>query len=281
MYSVNSGSLAARRRAKKEEAKDELNSSSSSTDGVTIKFPKIWTGTGNENLVEVEPSSAEFKCIIEYLNTFFSQNQITVDRIHRVQNPALYAMYHTKRASIKQKRGTVTNEIRLFHGCKEGMIQYLLDGFNAGHAAKGSSFGEGIYFATDPRLSNGFACSLTCNLKFNQCHGKCSSNKRIIIARVACGTLESVADNQIKDKNRWKITRMPPHFDAYDSVLDDRRKCEVVVFENSQAYPEYLVEYTCPVPLGDPYARTISLKPFDFAKQNQKIILKNLEPLLG
>jgi len=35
MYSVNSGSLAARRRAKKEEAKDELNSSSSSTDGST------------------------------------------------------------------------------------------------------------------------------------------------------------------------------------------------------------------------------------------------------
>ena len=64
---------------------------------------------------------------------------ITITKIQRVQNPALYRVYMTKKDQMEQKKGS--NERTLFHGAAEGSCTWVnKTGFNRSYCGTNGMF---------------------------------------------------------------------------------------------------------------------------------------------
>lgn len=60
---------------------------------------------------------------------------VTITKIERVQNPALYRVYMVRRDQMEQKKGS--NELLLFHGTAEGSCATINKyGFNRSYCGK-------------------------------------------------------------------------------------------------------------------------------------------------
>lgn len=64
---------------------------------------------------------------------------ITITKIQRIQNPALYRVYMVKKDQMEQKKGS--NERTLFHGTAEGSCASInKTGFNRSYCGKNGKF---------------------------------------------------------------------------------------------------------------------------------------------
>ena len=64
---------------------------------------------------------------------------VTITKIHRVQNPALYRVYMVRKDQMEQKKGS--NEQILFHGTAEGSCATINKyGFNRSYCGKNGKF---------------------------------------------------------------------------------------------------------------------------------------------
>ena len=64
---------------------------------------------------------------------------ITITKIQRVQNPALYRVYMVRKDQMEQKKGS--NEKTLFHGTAEGSCASInKTGFNRSYCGKNGMF---------------------------------------------------------------------------------------------------------------------------------------------
>ncbi|XP_040011244.1 protein mono-ADP-ribosyltransferase PARP14-like isoform X2 [Xiphias gladius] len=180
--------------------------------------------------VPVAPGSKEYNEVEkEFKRTGLTNNVISIERI---QNATLWQSYQLLKKQLEVKNKRTDNEKLLFHGTSATSIDLINNqGFNRSYAgAHGAMIGHGSYFAVDPAYSaQGYA------------KPDGSGHKRMYLARVLVGDCAQGKSGLITppSKNSGNAA------DLYDSVTDNPGKPTMfVVFNDIQAYPEYLITFT-------------------------------------
>uniref|UniRef100_A0A3P9KXA8 Poly [ADP-ribose] polymerase n=1 Tax=Oryzias latipes TaxID=8090 RepID=A0A3P9KXA8_ORYLA len=152
-------------------------------------------------------------------------------QVERVQNITLWKSYEFLKKQMEQKNNHKNNERVLFHGTSANSIDLINDkGFNRSYAGlHAAAFGKGSYFAVNPAYSaQGYA------KPDNQGH------KRMYQARVLVGDFTQGNSGLIVPPSKSGQSA-----DLYDSVTDNKNPPSMfVVFNDIQAYPEYLITFT-------------------------------------
>ncbi|XP_014795158.1 PREDICTED: poly [ADP-ribose] polymerase 14-like [Calidris pugnax] len=201
-------------------------------DKQSIELPAQWEDMGEERvkLVNLKPSSREY---VEVQNRFKKTcPNFVIEKIERIQNPFLWQTYQIKKKSLCKKNKHQSNEKLLFHGtaaCSLSTINY--NGFNRGFAGKNAAvIGNGTYFAVDASYSAQNTYS----------RPDMNGRRYMYLARVLTG--------QYCTGSKGLITPPPKDpadpTDLYDSVVDDVNSPRMfVIFNDIQAYPEYLITF--------------------------------------
>uniref|UniRef100_A0A7N8X2T2 Poly [ADP-ribose] polymerase n=1 Tax=Mastacembelus armatus TaxID=205130 RepID=A0A7N8X2T2_9TELE len=164
----------------------------------------------------------------ELTKTSLTPNIISIER---VQNATLWQNYQLMKKQMEVKNKHTNNEKLLFHGTGAGSIDLInTKGFNRGYAGtNGAMFGNGSYFAVDPVYSVGYA------------KPDAKGHKRMYLTRVLAGDFTQGKAGMITPPSRGSGNAA----DLYDSVTDKTANPTMfVVFNDIQAYPEYLITFT-------------------------------------
>uniref|UniRef100_A0A3B3DBA2 Poly [ADP-ribose] polymerase n=1 Tax=Oryzias melastigma TaxID=30732 RepID=A0A3B3DBA2_ORYME len=151
-------------------------------------------------------------------------------QIERVQNFALWKSYELLKKQMEQKNKHKKNERVLFHGTTDKSIDLInKNGFNRSYAGLHAMFGKGSYFAVDPAYS-----------AQNYAQPDNQGLKRMYQARVLVGDFTHGNPSLIVPPSKSGQSA-----DLYDSVADNKNPPSMfVVFNDIQAYPEYLITFT-------------------------------------
>ena len=160
-----------------------------------------------------------------------------ITKIERIQNKVLWRRYANKSREMCQSGDGVLNEELLFHGSRSNnpkLIYKGSDGFDV-RLSNNGMWGKGNYFAVNASYSNSYAFSSTSAVM------PC---KKMLAAWVLTGKSFYSEPHQFR--------RPPDMGDAsqgvqrkYDSVSGQTGGSKVfITYENSLAYPEYLITYT-------------------------------------
>uniref|UniRef100_A0A8C3JUL1 Poly [ADP-ribose] polymerase n=1 Tax=Calidris pygmaea TaxID=425635 RepID=A0A8C3JUL1_9CHAR len=196
------------------------------------ELPAQWEDMRDERvkLVNLKPSSREY---VEVQNRFKKTcPNFVIEKIERIQNPFLWQTYQIKKKSLCKKNKYQSNEKLLFHGTAASSLSTInYNGFNRGFAGKNAAvIGNGTYFAVDASYS---AQSTYSRPDMN-------GRRYMYLARVLAG--------QYCTGSKGLITPPPKDpadpTDLYDSVVDDVDSPRMfVIFNDIQAYPEYLITF--------------------------------------
>ena len=204
----------------------------SPTSGVSgATFPEYWTPQKFEvDRVVISESSKEYKDVLAHFKKTISVAKVKILSITRLQNYALYKFYAMTRDHIASRNKGDAGELLLWHGARlrqnmEAIIQY---GFDM-RVANSGSVGLGIYFAVKAQYSN---CGYVLQNP--------DKSKEMFLCRVVCGS-----HTQGVGGSRRPPPKDPknPTGDLYDSVTNGKPPIMHVVFNNWQAYPEYVIHY--------------------------------------
>ncbi|KAK3610878.1 hypothetical protein CHS0354_034339, partial [Potamilus streckersoni] len=199
-----------------------------------VELPLTWDiKKTNEEFKEVQlsPNSTEYtdvKAIFAKGGCPFS----TIIQIIRVENRTLYLQYHLKKLELENRNSKqFQNELILFHGTSsDAVIKVNQGGYDRNYCGiHGVKYGQGVYFATTSRYSHGYA------------NADNKGVQRMYVARVLTGQFTQGDPNM-------RAPPVNPSFPKnnvlYDSLVDDKANPTMyVIFHDSQAYPEYLIEY--------------------------------------
>ncbi|XP_030648867.1 protein mono-ADP-ribosyltransferase PARP14-like [Chanos chanos] len=197
----------------------------------SVALPSDWEDMKGAQVIPVtlKPNSQEYNDVEKkFKSTGLSA---TVIKIERIQNSLLWRSYVLKKKHMDEKNQHSRNEKQLFHGTSaSGIDQINNHGFNRSYAGtNGAVYGNGSYFAVDPVYSaRGYAKPDT------------QGHKRMYLARVLVGDYTQGAKDLLVPpaKNSGNAA------DLYDSVTDDPNNPTMfVIFNDTQAYPEYLITF--------------------------------------
>ncbi|NXQ82102.1 PAR15 polymerase, partial [Nyctibius grandis] len=198
----------------------------------SIELPPQWEDMQEERvkLVNLKASLQEY---LDVQNKFKKTcSNFVIEKIERIQNPFLWQTYQIKKISLCRKNKNEDNEKMLFHGTAASSLSTInYNGFNRGFAGKNAAnIGNGTYFAVD-------AC-----YSAQDTYSRPDTNGRryMYLARVLTGQYcaGSVGLITPPPKNPADPT------DLYDSVVDNVAKPTMfVIFNDIQAYPEYLITF--------------------------------------
>lgn len=197
-----------------------------------LSFPDYWTPRKSDiDLVDIDLMSAESISTLKDFHSTISR-KVTVHSLQRIQNYGLWPFYALTRKAMADKYKGDATEKMLFHGARvrANMDAITNFGFDMRVAATGM-YGVGIYFAVNATYSD---------------HGYVLQNKdkskEMFICRVTCG--QHVPGNSALRRPPPKDVKVP-NGELYDSVTDTGKPNIMhIVFNNAQAYPEYIVKYT-------------------------------------
>ncbi|OPJ79796.1 poly [ADP-ribose] polymerase 14 [Patagioenas fasciata monilis] len=196
------------------------------------KLPVQWEDMQAQQvkLVDLKPSCQEYLNVQDKFKK--TCPNYVIEKIERIQNPILWQTYQTKKIAVCAKNKYKVNERLLFHGTAASSLRTInYSGFNRGFAGKNAAnFGNGTYFAVD-------ACYSAQDI-----YSKPDTNDRryMYLARVLTGQYCAGSKGLIMppSKNPADPT------DRYDSVVDDvNNPTMFVVFNDHEAYPEYLITF--------------------------------------
>ncbi|NXO58353.1 PAR15 polymerase, partial [Aramus guarauna] len=219
------------------ESMKKRENSSSSTAGwwmsrLKLELPAQWEDMQEERikLVNLKPSCQEY---LEVQNKFKKTcPSFVIEKIERIQNPFLWQTYQIKASALSTKNKNQNNEKFLFHGTAVSSLSAInYNGFNRGFAGKNAAnIGNGTYFAVDASYSA------------QDIYSRPDTNNRryMYLARVLTGRYCA--------GSRGLVTPPPQNpadpTDLYDSVVDNVNKPTMfVIFNDIQAYPEYLITF--------------------------------------
>ncbi|XP_026129260.1 poly [ADP-ribose] polymerase 14-like isoform X1 [Carassius auratus] len=194
-------------------------------------LPSHWEDMKGQSvvLVKLTAGSTEYAEVEkEFTSTGLSSNSIIT--IERVQNVALWRNYMIKKEELEDKNKHTNNERRLFHGTgpdKTDQINH--HGFNRSFAGMhGAMYGNGTYFAVDPSYSaRGYS------------KPDVNGHKRMYLARVLVGDF-----TQGKPGLPVPPAKSSSSADLFNSVTDKiNNPTMFVIFNDVQAYPEYLITF--------------------------------------
>jgi len=187
-----------------------------------LEYPVFWQHQYNEiQFFDVGKDSEEWRKIA----THFRQGipQIKIQRISRNQNKQLWMWYWLKRNEIAKKNNNAPNEQLVFHGSRNDAYDIILkSGFDHRVANMGGAIGAGVYFGVNSSVSSGYI------------PGK-SGWKKMLYCRLTLGAM---------GQGQAGLRRPPEkgNGELYDSV--GIAGSMYVIFDNHQAFPEYVVYYT-------------------------------------
>ncbi|XP_053380787.1 protein mono-ADP-ribosyltransferase PARP14-like [Mercenaria mercenaria] len=188
-------------------------------DAYSFQPPTTWDKMQEHQnllLVDLLPTSKEYQDLIE-----------------RIQNRSLRVQYEVKKKQLEAQNPNAKNENFLWHGTSNEAIDSINShGFNRSYCGKNATvYGQGVYFAVNASYSLQDRYS---TLDF-------TAVKRVYYCRVLTGDY-----TEGKRDMKW----LPPNkkFSSgsvlYNSAVDDIDDPTLyVVFNDTQAYPEYLVSF--------------------------------------
>jgi hypothetical protein len=248
------------------------------------------SGTKEEcMLVELSPTDHVYEKVVAYLQ--LTMPAATVCRIELNCNAELYRMYYWSRNrvarqsredGVQSRTEDQSNERWLWHGIRDAraIAEVLKSGYQVQHASLDFNFyGVGNYFASDARLANWFAQGLHARTRPQQLARDSSGlqTRKLLLNRVACGRMHtkvSVLDSSFNKLGRrlkpsasqadanlmHSLLRSTEHRTApsgFHSVvgIDPSREhgTEVIVFDNYLAFPAYVITYSLPDSMPNPY----------------------------
>ncbi|KAM9629685.1 protein mono-ADP-ribosyltransferase PARP14-like isoform 2-T2 [Morphnus guianensis] len=204
-----------------------------SEDQESTVLPATWDDMQNQRLkiVELKPGSREYGDVQErFLNTCQS---LKIVKIERVQNPFFWKAYQIKKREMDNKNGNRNNERLLFHGTsKESLTLINTCGFNRSYAGMhAANFGNGTYFAVNASYSASDTYSKP------DADGK----KYMYLARVLVGEYSQGTKGSITPA----VKNASNSIDLFDSSTDNVSQPSMfIIFNDIQAYPEYLITFT-------------------------------------
>ncbi|NXT15310.1 PAR14 polymerase, partial [Prunella fulvescens] len=204
-----------------------------SEDQNSTVFPPTWDPMENEQLkiVELKPDSREYKDVQE---RFLQTCQLfKIEKIERIQNRYFWKNYQIKKCEIDKKNGNRNNERLLFHGTSQESLTLInKQGFNRSYAGMhAANFGNGTYFAVNASYSA------------NDLYSKPDVNGRkyMYLARVLVGEYSLGRKGSITPARK----NVSNSVDLYDSSTDHvSHPSMFIIFNDIQAYPEYLITFT-------------------------------------
>ncbi|XP_063070373.1 poly(ADP-ribose) polymerase family member 14-related sequence 1 isoform X3 [Engraulis encrasicolus] len=152
-------------------------------------------------------------------------------KIERVQNPYLWRNYSIKKQHMEMKNGHQNNERRLFHGTSQPTIDHINhNGFNRSYAGKNAAaIGNGTYFAVNAQYSASNTYSVPDGRR----------QKYMYLCQVLTGDFTTGRPGMIVPPAKSNTSA-----DLYDTVTDNPQAPSMfVVFNDIQAYPEYLITF--------------------------------------
>lgn len=196
------------------------------------EIPENWSDMKQKTLlvVKLPTSDPEYIMVASQFNQTCSN--FVIEKIERIQNPALWKRYQANKKIMDEKNGHQRNEMQLFHGTEASSVPHLNShGFNRSYAGKNAvCYGKGTYFAVNASYSANHTYSKP------DAHGK----KHMYYVRVLTGNYTNGHSTLIVPPSR--DPQNPT--DLYDTVTDnDKNPSIFVVFYDNQAYPEYLITF--------------------------------------
>ncbi|XP_028673864.2 protein mono-ADP-ribosyltransferase PARP10 isoform X1 [Erpetoichthys calabaricus] len=184
-------------------------------------------------MTRVNEATTEYQDIVkEFYNTINEyHNKIKIVKIEKVANNLLYNQYILKKASMT---GSTEGEVErtLFHGTSEHSVKEIcIHGFNRSFCGKNATmYGKGVYFAVNSSLS----------VQDQYSPPNKDGHKFVFIVRVLTGDFTK-GTHEMKAAPLKENSEIPIR---YHSVADSTRSPSIfVIFNDTQAYPEYLI--TC------------------------------------
>ncbi|KAG2465163.1 PAR10 polymerase, partial [Polypterus senegalus] len=184
-------------------------------------------------MTRINESTMEYQDIVkEFYNTMNEYlNKIKIVKIEKVVNNLLYNQYILKKASMT---GSAEGEVErtLFHGTSEHSVKEIcIHGFNRSFCGKNATmYGKGVYFAVNSSLS----------VQDQYSPPNKDGHKFVFVVRVLTGDFTR-GTHEMKAAPLKENSEIPIR---YHSVADSTRSPSIfVIFNDTQAYPEYLI--TC------------------------------------
>ncbi|XP_029107460.1 protein mono-ADP-ribosyltransferase PARP11-like [Scleropages formosus] len=206
----------------------------------TTNIPPYWETMNADEVFQAVPLYRDTFEYQEIRRLFERTMDAPIKTIHRIQNLDLWEFFCRKKAQLKKlNRALNIEEKKLFHGTDHENVhpicKYNFDLRLSG--MHGRVYGKGIYFARDAKYSSKY-CQTTWNTSLTTSSvGSSTSWKTVFLARVLVG------EYTLGERD---ICR-PPSKDStsfYDSCVDDVANPKIfVIFDSSQIYPEYVIEF--------------------------------------
>ncbi|XP_043549913.1 protein mono-ADP-ribosyltransferase PARP14-like [Chiloscyllium plagiosum] len=187
--------------------------------------------------VQLQQQSQEFQDVVKSVTK--SENlglrrQIKIVKIERLQSMCLWKNYMIKKQQLDDKNPPSTNnEHILFHGTSQDTLESINHhGFNRSYAGRNATaLGKGTYFAVSATYSAQETYSRTDPNGF----------KYMYRARVLTGMYCQGQSGMVTPPSKSPTNPT----DLYDSVVDNQQNPTMfVIFNDIQAYPEYLITFT-------------------------------------
>ncbi|NXN73409.1 PAR15 polymerase, partial [Himantopus himantopus] len=196
-------------------------------------LPATWDDMQNQRLkiVELKPETKEYRDVQQrFLKTCQS---LKIEKIERIQNPFFWKAYQIKKRDMDNKNVNINNERLLFHGTnKESLTLINNYGFNRSYAGMHAAvFGNGTYFAVNASYSASDTYS-----KPDVDGKKYMYLARVLVGEYSRGTKGSITPAAKNASNS---------IDLFDSSTDNVNQPSMfIIFNDIQAYPEYLITFT-------------------------------------
>jgi len=204
----------------KEELERKLNDLKYSNMDGNIVYPGYWSQIYDDNNFYCIPLSRDCNEWYTVSNAFQRSMGNYISKIERVQNKNLWNFYNLKK-NMMDNRNYGSNERFLFHGSKTNAYDLIVrDGFDHRVSNLNGALGAGIYFAAEANTSSTYVTGY---------------NKRMLYCRVLVGS-SGPGSNGLR-----RPPVMPGSNLLYDSVT--RNNTIYALFDNHQAYPEYIIYY--------------------------------------
>ncbi|KAJ8403065.1 hypothetical protein AAFF_G00359810 [Aldrovandia affinis] len=159
-------------------------------------------------------------------------NKIKIIKVEKLTNTLLHNQYKLKKASMLQSASDPEVERTLYHGTSETSVKEIcIHGFNRSFCGKNATvYGQGVYFAVNSSLS----------VSDQYSPPNADGHKYVFMTKVLTGDF-------MKGRHEMKTAPLKENSDVplrYHSVVDNKDSPTLfVIFNDTQAYPEYLI--TC------------------------------------
>ncbi|KAJ8334239.1 hypothetical protein SKAU_G00398780 [Synaphobranchus kaupii] len=182
----------------------------------------------------VDEDSDEFQDVVKefYDSIQDYHNKIKIIKVDKLVNTLLCNQYKLKKASMLQNATDPEVERTLYHGTSETSVKEIcVHGFNRSFCGKNATvYGQGVYFAVNSSVS----------VSDQYSPPNADGHKYVFVTKVLTGDF-TTGRHEMKTAPLKEDSDIPLR---YHSVVDNENSPTLfVIFNDTQAYPEYLI--TC------------------------------------